>query len=172
VSLVAILDADKEGFLRDQRSLIQTTGRASRNVSGEVIMYADDVTKSMRLAIDETDRRRARQIAYNDEHGIEPQTIRKAINDIVQYVREAEAGLETSEEVARELAEMPREELMRIISSVEEDMTMAAEALDFEVAARLRDQVVKLRAEVESTSEDEALSRFKKGLRRPKRGRR
>jgi excinuclease ABC subunit B len=172
VSLVAILDADKEGFLRNHRSLIQTMGRAARNVSGSVIMYADDVTGSMRRAIDETNRRREKQVAYNEEHGIEPQTIRKAINDLVELAREAQAGYETSEQVAAELAELPREELARIVSTLEEDMTSAAESLDFEAAARLRDQVVKVRAQVESTSEDEALARFKKGMRRPKKQRR
>ena len=166
VSLVAILDADKEGFLRDFRSLIQTIGRAARNVSGQVILYADRVTDSMRMAIDETDRRRAIQVAYNEEHGIEPQTIRKAIHDIAQYVRETEAGLEPSVHVAQELSSLPHSELARIISAMEEDMHGAAEALDFETAARMRDQVVKLKAEMESTSTDEVLSRLKQGARK------
>ena len=166
VSLVAILDADKEGFLRNFRSLIQTIGRAARNVSGQVIMYADNVTDSMRAAIDETDRRRAIQTAYNTEHGIEPQTIRKAIADIVQYVRESEAGYTTADETARELAKLSREEVARIISTLEDDMATSAEALDFEAAARLRDQVVKLRAQVESSTEDEVLSRLKTGSRK------
>ncbi|MDP2232235.1 MAG: helicase-related protein, partial [Actinomycetota bacterium] len=137
VSLVAILDADKEGFLRNHRSLIQTIGRAARNVSGSVVMYADNVTASMKAAIDETNRRREIQIAYNTEHNIEPQTIRKAISDIVQYVREGEADLTTAAATARELAKLPRGELMRLIATLEEDMTGAAEALDFEQAARL-----------------------------------
>jgi excinuclease ABC subunit B len=171
VSLVAILDADKEGFLRNHRSLIQTMGRAARNVSGEVIMYADDVTDSMNKAIGETRRRRAKQIAFNEEHGIEPQTIRKAINSIMQYAQEREAGIETSEVVAEELSRLSRGEVMRILSSLEEDMRGAAEALDFEAAAHLRDQVVSLRAKVESAPEDEILERFKKGMRRPKRER-
>jgi excinuclease ABC subunit B len=166
VSLVAILDADKEGFLRNHRSLIQTIGRAARNVSGQVILYADSVTESMQTAIDETDRRRALQIAYNEEHGIEPQTVRKAIADIVQYVREGEAELTTAAEAAKELAQLPRDEVMRLISTMEEEMAAAAESLDFETAARLRDQVVKLRAEVETTSTEEVLSRLKKGARR------
>jgi excinuclease ABC subunit B len=166
VSLVAILDADKEGFLRNHRSLIQTIGRAARNVSGEVILYADKVTDSMRTAIEETDRRRTRQVAFNLEHGIEPQTIRKAIHDIAQYVREAEAGLEPSVDVAAELGQLPREELARIMAAMEEDMHMAAEALDFETAARLRDQVVKIKAEAESTTADEVLSRLKQGARK------
>ena len=166
VSLVAILDADKEGFLRNGRSLIQTIGRAARNVSGEVIMYADKVTDSMRFAIDETDRRREKQVAYNVEHGIEPQTIRKAIADIVQYMHAGETQTTTAVEAARELAKLPRAEVMRLISTLEEDMAEASSALDFESAARLRDQAVKLRAEVESSSTDEALSRLKKGARK------
>ncbi len=166
VSLVTILDADKEGFLRNHRSLIQTIGRAARNVSGQVIMYADRVTDSMRLAIDETNRRRERQVAYNTEHGIEPQTIRKAIADIVQYMHEGDSQLTTAAEAAKELAKMPLDEVMRLIATLEEDMSHAAESLDFEAAARLRDQVVKLRAEVESTPTDEVLARLKKGARK------
>jgi excinuclease ABC subunit B len=166
VSLVAILDADKEGFLRNGRSLIQTIGRAARNVSGEVIMYADKVTDSMKFAIEETDRRREKQIAYNVEHGIEPQTIRKAIADIVQYMHAGETQATTAVEAARELAKLPLAEVMRLISTLEEDMAEASSALDFESAARLRDQAVKLRAEVESSSTDEALSRLKLGARK------
>jgi excinuclease ABC subunit B len=165
VTLVAILDADKSGFLRNHRSLIQTIGRASRNVSGRVIMYADDITESMRLAIDETNRRRAIQVAYNEEHGIEPKTIRKAIHAIVDYARRAEGEVD-AEEVARELSGLPREEVLRLIATLEEDMTVSAEALDFESAARLRDQVVRLRAQVFSTPEDEVLERLKKGARK------
>ncbi len=115
VSLVAILDADKEGFLRNHRSLIQTIGRAARNVSGQVIMYADKITDSMDLAIDETRRRRAIQMQYNEDHGIEPQTIRKAINDIMSYVTD-EMGNTTAEQVNKELAELSREEVLRIIA--------------------------------------------------------
>ncbi len=166
VSLVAILDADKEGFLRNHRSLIQTIGRAARNVSGEVILYADTITDSMRTAIEETERRRSIQLAYNAKHGIEPRTIRKAIHDIAQYVRESEAGLEPSVRVAQELAALPRDELARIIAAMEEEMHAAADALDFETAARLRDQVVKVKAELEATSADEVLARLKQGARR------
>ena len=165
VSLVAILDADKEGFLRNHRSLIQTIGRASRNVSGKVIMYSERVTESMRLAIDETNRRRALQVEYNTEHGIEPQTIRKAIHAIVSYAQAAEGEID-AETVARELSDLPRDEVLRLIASLEEDMTSSAEALDFESAARLRDQVVRLRSRIESTPEDEVLDRLKRGARK------
>jgi excinuclease ABC subunit B len=166
VSLVAILDADKEGFLRNGRSLIQTIGRAARNVSGQVLMYADRTTDSMQFAIDETNRRREKQIAYNTEHGIEPQTIRKAIADIVQYMHEGETQATTAVEAARELSKLPRAEVLRLITTMEEDMAAAASALDFEAAARLRDQAVKLRAEVEKTSTDDVLDRLKAGARK------
>ena len=165
VSLVAILDADKEGFLRNHRSLIQTIGRAARNVSGQVIMYADKRTDSMELAISETQRRRAIQMAYNEEHGIEPQSIRKAINDIIGYMDD-ELGNTTAEQVNKELAALSREEVLRIIASMEADMTSAAEAMDFEEAARLRDQVVKLKAQVEGSTEEDALSKLKKNARK------
>jgi excinuclease ABC subunit B len=165
VSLVAILDADKSGFLRNFRSLIQTIGRAARNVSGAVIMYADVVTDSMAQAIDETNRRRAIQVAYNTEHGIEPQTIRKAIHAIVDYARNEPEGPD-AQEVARELSNLPRDEVMRLLASLEEDMTSAAEKLDFESAARLRDQIVRLRSEVDRSSEDEVLDRLKAGARK------
>ena len=165
VSLVAILDADKEGFLRNHRSLIQTIGRAARNVSGQVIMYADRITDSMDRAITETRRRREIQMAYNEEHGIEPQTIRKAINDIMGYVAD-EAGSVTAEQVNKELAELSREEVLRIISSMEDDMAAASRDMDFEEAARLRDQVVKLRASVEGSSEDDVLKDLRKTARK------
>ena len=165
VSLVAILDADKEGFLRNHRSLIQTIGRAARNVSGQVIMYADKITDSMDRAIAETRRRREIQMAYNEEHGIEPQTIRKAINDIMGYVTD-EVGGTTAEQVNKELAELSREEVLRIISSMEDDMAAASRDMDFEEAARLRDQVVKLRASVEGSSEEDVLKDLKRTARK------
>jgi excinuclease ABC subunit B len=161
---VAILDADKEGFLRNSRSLIQTMGRAARNVSGRVIMYADKVTDSMKLAIDETRRRRDIQMRFNEEHGIEPKTIRKAINDIMDYVRDDQQNT-TAEQVNAELASLSRSEVMRILSSMEDDMAEASRNMDFEEAARLRDQVVKLRARFEGDSEDEVLKRLKKDAR-------
>ncbi len=165
VSLVAILDADKEGFLRNHRSLIQTIGRAARNVSGQVIMYADKVTDSMGRAIDETSRRRAIQMAYNEEHGIEPQTIRKAINDIMGYLTEDVEGV-TAEAVNKELAELSREEVLRIIASMEEEMATASVNMDFEEAAHLRDQVVSLRASVEGESEEDVLKSLRKSARK------
>ncbi len=151
VSLVAILDADKEGFLRSEGSLIQTIGRAARNVSGQVIMYADNVTDSMRRAIDETNRRRKLQSEYNTEHGIEPKTIRKAVNDIIAVTRagEEEALYGARAEAVDDLLRLPPEELHRIIHALEEDMRNAAEELNFEYAARLRDQVMELRQQLE-----------------------
>lgn len=167
VSLVAILDADKEGFLRNHRSLIQTIGRAARNVSGSVIMYADRVTDSMKFALDETARRREIQMAYNLEHGIEPATIRKAISDISSFVREAEVGNVTDlEEAAAELGKLPKQDALRLVAAMEEEMNAAAEALDFETAARLRDQVVALRNEIEGTDTGEILNKLKQGARK------
>ena len=146
VSLVAILDADKEGFLRDGRSLIQTIGRAARNVNSRAIMYADRVTKSMRRCIDETSRRREIQIAHNKEHGITPQTIRKSVEEIefstrVADAREAPAVVAEPGETYAD--EVNREEYMKIL---EKEMEEAAEALDFERAALIRDQLFELRA--------------------------
>ena len=167
VTLVAILDADKEGFLRNHRSLIQTIGRAARNVSGKVIMYADKITDSMDLAITETRRRRAIQMAYNEEHGIEPKTIRKAINDVMGFITDGgnnEVG--TAEDVNKVLAELSRGEVMRIIAGMEEEMASASESMDFEEAARLRDQVVKLRAQMEGTDERDVLADLKKTARK------
>lgn len=167
VSLVAILDADKEGFLRNKRSLIQTIGRAARNVSGSVIMYADVMTDSMRVAIDETRRRREIQMAYNKEHHIEPQTIRKAITDISGFIHSEEAEhVDVHEALAKEIAELGKDEVYRLIASIEEDMAHASEKLDFEEAARLRDQAVKLRAEVEGSDELDVMARLKKNARK------
>ena len=167
VSLVAILDADKEGFLRNHRSLIQTIGRAARNVSGQVIMYADVVTASMQSAIEETQRRRDLQMAFNEQHGIEPQTIRKAINDIMQYIEKTDeadqVGIDT---LAEELGAMDRPEAMRIISSLEDEMAAAATGMDFESAARLRDQIVQLRARIEGAEEKDVLEALRKSSRR------
>lgn len=161
VSLVAILDADQEGFLRNYRSLIQTMGRAARNAHGEVIMYADKRTESMDLAIKETQRRRKLQIQFNEEHGIVPKTVSKPINDISSAVHEDEKTT-TSEQVNKELANLSRSEVMRLVKSLQSDMENASKAMDFEEAARLRDQIVKLSARFDNTSEEDALA----GLRR------
>ena len=175
VSLVAILDADKEGFLRNHRSLIQTIGRAARNVSGQVIMYADKMTDSMERAIGETQRRRALQMRFNEEHGIEPKTIRKAINDIMGFVvgdgEDAGDGAGTvagrsAAQVNAELASLSRQEVLRIISSMEDEMALASANMDFEQAARLRDQLVSLRAQVEGTTESDVLADLKKTARK------
>jgi excinuclease ABC subunit B len=141
VSLVAILDADKEGFLRSEISLIQTIGRAARHVNGTVIMYADATTASMRKAIDETNRRRAKQIAYNQEHGIEPQSIVKAVRDLTDRVR-ATVEEKAIHEISREI---PKSELTRLIKELEKQMKAAAAAWEFEKAALLRDQIIELR---------------------------
>jgi excinuclease ABC subunit B len=158
VSLVAILDADKEGFLRSETSLIQMMGRAARNVDGQVVMYADRVTNSMQRAISETNRRRAVQEAYNVEHGINPQSIRKAVTDILSMLRPDGGapvpGKDRRRDRARdqkkreELASLPHAELARLIQTLEEEMHEAAADLRFEYAARLRDEVTELRREL------------------------
>ena len=156
VSLVAILDADKEGFLRSETSLIQTMGRAARNVDGQVVMYADRVTDSMKRAIGETQRRRALQLAYNAENGIDPQTIRKAVGDILSMLRPDETApvpgrdrrrQRERDKVQRDLKTLPQQELARLIQTLEEEMHEAAGDLRFEYAARLRDEVADLRRE-------------------------
>jgi excinuclease ABC subunit B len=157
VSLVSILDADKEGFLRSETSLIQTIGRAARNIDGQVVMYADKVTDSMKRAIDLTNRRREAQIAYNAEHGINPQTIRKAVGDILSMLRPDEGApvpgkdrrrQRERERVQRDLRTLPQQELGRLIQTLEEEMHEAAGDLRFEYAARLRDEVADLRREL------------------------
>ena len=154
VSLVAILDADKEGFLRSQTSLIQTIGRAARHVEGTVLMYADTVTDSMRAAIDETQRRRRIQLAYNAEHGIDPTSIRKKVSDILLSMGGGEAPTPKRERrKAPEREELPTEELERLIRSLEEEMHEAAKDLRFEYAARIRDEVVDLRKELKRLRE-------------------
>ncbi|MBU9674168.1 excinuclease ABC subunit UvrB [Planococcus sp. CP5-4] len=146
VSLVTILDADKEGFLRSERSLIQTMGRAARNENGHVIMYADRVTDSMQKAIDETTRRRTIQAAYNEEHGIVPVTIKKKIRDVI---RATEAAEEAEEYVSKavEGKKLKKEDRMKLVTLLEKEMKEAAKALDFERAAELRDTVLELKAE-------------------------
>ena len=155
VSLVAILDADKEGFLRSTKSLIQTIGRAARNVSGEVIMYADQVTESMQEAIDETERRREKQIAYNEKHGIDPQPLRKAIADILDQVYEdadadASASLSSDTAVAEraDVSNMASDEVQKLIDDLTVQMRDAAGELKFELAGRLRDEIADLKREL------------------------
>jgi excinuclease ABC subunit B len=158
VSLVAILDADKEGFLRSETALIQMIGRAARNVSGQVIMYADKITPSMERAIGETKRRRETQIAYNLENGIEPKTIRKAVGDILSFLNgfgedsalPGKGGRRQHErdKVKHDLKSLPQQELGRLIQTLEEEMHEAATDLKFEYAARLRDEINDLRREL------------------------
>ena len=158
VSLVAILDADKEGFLRSETSLIQMIGRAARNVAGQVIMYADKITPSMERAIGETKRRRERQVAYNLEHGINPQTIRKAVGDILSVLN---LGSDTApmpgkghrknrerDKIKQEVKSLPQSELLRLLQTLEDEMREAATELKFEYAARLRDEINDLRREL------------------------
>jgi excinuclease ABC subunit B len=163
VSLVAILDADKEGFLRSTTSLIQTIGRAARNVSGEVHMYADNLTDSMKRAIDETNRRREKQVAYNRAHGVDPQPLRKRIADITDLI--AQESDDTDQLIgskktnmpigvhSKSLAEMPQKELLGLIESLTEQMRNAASALHFELAARLRDEISELKKELRSMND-------------------
>ncbi|NDI25268.1 MAG: excinuclease ABC subunit UvrB [Actinobacteria bacterium] len=164
VSLVAILDADKEGFLRSTTSLIQTIGRAARNVSGEVHMYADNMTKSMTNAIDETNRRRAKQVAYNKEHGIDPTPLRKKIADITDLIaKEADDTDDlaaktkkigfTSGVNSKNAQSLPRQELVALIESLTDQMRLAASELSFELAARLRDEIRELKRELKGMQE-------------------
>ena len=162
VALVAILDADKEGFLRSETSLVQTIGRAARNIDGQVIMYADQVTDSMRRAISETNRRRKRQLEYNIEHGIDPQTVRKKITDILEMIRGREGdegpatrGRGRGRATARrsavfDLAGVAPDDLGRLIQTLQEEMHEAAKELRFEEAARLRDEVTELKRELKA----------------------
>jgi len=150
VSLVAILDADKEGFLRSESSLIQTMGRAARNANGTAILYADRVTDSMRRAIGETERRRHIQEEYNREHGITPETIVKGISDISDFLA-VESKVPSSRRSRRKSqeAQMTPEEITRTIVELEEEMLLAADELRFEYAAKLRDEIKELRRELE-----------------------
>ncbi|MGB5756657.1 MAG: excinuclease ABC subunit UvrB [Acidimicrobiales bacterium] len=158
VELVCILDADKEGFLRSETSLVQTIGRAARNVEGRVIMYADKITPSMQSAISETNRRRGLQVAYNEAHGIKPETIRKAVTDILSLIRPDETApmpgkdrrkrRPEEQQRIRELAELPEDQLRRLIDTLEGEMQDASSELRFEYAARLRDEIKDLRREL------------------------
>ena len=142
ITLVAILDADKEGFLRSETSLIQTIGRAARNAEGHVIMYADTVTDSMRMAIEETKRRREIQMKYNEENGITPQTIKKAVRDLISISKK----VDTSElQMEKDPESMSKEELEKLIGSITKKMKKAAAELNFELAAELRDKLIELK---------------------------
>ncbi len=155
VSLVAILDADKEGFLRSETSLIQIIGRAARNVDGQVVMYADNITDSMRRAIYETNRRRALQTEWNEEHGIDPQTVRKRVSDILELVQsDAPAADRRRREVERRAPlDLEGDDLARLVMSLEEEMHEAAKDLRFEYAARLRDEINELKRELREVAE-------------------
>jgi excinuclease ABC subunit B len=148
VSLVAILDADKEGFLRNERSLIQTIGRAARNSHGSVIMYADSVTDSMQAAMDETARRRQIQIAYNKEHGITPTTIIKPIRDLIAVSKKNDNAGEKDDFVASDFEDMTKEDQEKLIARLEDEMRAAAKKLDFEQAASLRDTIMDMKTEI------------------------
>ena len=147
ITLVAILDADKEGFLRSTTSLIQTIGRAARNADGHVIMYADVMTDSMREAIEETNRRRQVQEAYNEAHGITPQTIRKSVRDLISISKEV---AKEEKKLAVDPESMSKKELEKLIAEVQKQMKKAAAELNFEAAAELRDQMIELKKHLNS----------------------
>jgi excinuclease ABC subunit B len=155
VSLVAILDADKEGFLRSETSLIQIIGRAARNVDGQVVMYADAVTDSMQRALNETNRRRRLQREYNEAHGIDPQTVRKRVSDILELVQsQAQPGERRRRDTeVRRTLDVTGEDLTRLIMSLEDEMHEAAKELRFEYAARLRDEIGELKRELKQVAE-------------------
>jgi excinuclease ABC subunit B len=154
VSLVAILDADKEGFLRGQTALIQTIGRAARNVNGKVLMYADKRTEAIVYALEETDRRRAKQLAYNEEHGITPESIVKGVSDIAEFLALESPTVPGRRRKGRaEVEGMAPEELEKLVIQLEEEMYAAAEELRFEYAAKLRDEIKDLRRELQATAE-------------------
>jgi excinuclease ABC subunit B len=153
VSLVAILDADKEGFLRGQTSLIQTIGRAARNVNGKVVMYADKLTEAMKGAVDETNRRREIQLRYNEEHGITPESIVKGVSDIAEFLALESPHVPGKRRRGRQVEGMSAEELEKLVVTLEEEMYAAAEELRFEYAAKLRDEIKDLRRELQAATE-------------------
>ena len=150
ISLVAILDADKEGFLRSETSLIQTVGRAARNAEGHVIMYADTITDSMRAAIDETNRRRTAQQKYNEEHGITPQSIKKAVRDLISISKDI---AKEESQFGKDPESMDRDELEKLISKIQKQMQKAAAELNFEAAAELRDKMLELKRYLQDTDQ-------------------
>jgi excinuclease ABC subunit B len=154
VSLVAILDADKEGFLRGQTALVQTIGRAARNVNGKVLMYADKHTEAIRYALDETDRRREKQLVYNEEHGITPESIVKGVSDIAEFLSLESPTVPGRRRKGRtEVEGMSSEELEKLVIQLEEEMFAAAEELRFEYAAKLRDEIKDLRRDLQAAAE-------------------
>jgi excinuclease ABC subunit B len=156
VSLVAILDADKEGFLRGQTALIQTIGRAARNVNGRVLMYADKYTEAIKYALDETGRRRVKQLAYNEEHGITPETIQKGVSDIAEFLSLEAPHVPKRTRRGKQVEGMDRGELEKLVITLEEEMFAAAEELRFEYAAKLRDEIKDLRRELNALAESPA----------------
>jgi excinuclease ABC subunit B len=156
VSLVAILDADKEGFLRGQTALIQTIGRAARNVNGKVVMYADKYTEAIKYALDETNRRREKQLAYNEEHGITPESIQKGVSDIAEFLSLEMPHVPKRSRRGKKVEGMDRGELEKLVITLEEEMFTAAEELRFEYAAKLRDEIKELRRELSALAETAA----------------
>jgi excinuclease ABC subunit B len=154
VSLVAILDADKEGFLRGKTALVQTIGRAARNVNGTVVLYADKVTEAITGAVEETNRRRAKQLAYNEEHAITPETIVKGVSDIAEFLSlESPTVPGRRRRGGRKVDELGRDEVEKLVIELEEEMFLAAEELRFEYAAKLRDEIKDLRRELLSPAQ-------------------
>ena len=148
IALVAILDADKEGFLRSEIALVQIIGRAARNSEGRVIMYADTITDSMKSAIDETNRRRQIQQKYNEENGITPQTIKKAVRDLISISKKVE---KSAEEISKDIESMSEKELLLFVGKLTKKMNVAAAELNFELAAELRDQIVEIKKYMQDT---------------------
>jgi excinuclease ABC subunit B len=154
VSLVAVLDADKEGFLRGKTALVQTIGRAARNVHGTVLLYADKVTEAIQGALEETNRRREVQLAYNEEHGITPETIVKGVSDIAELLALESPNVPTRRRRGKsEVEGMSRDEIEKLVITLEEEMLVAAEELRFEYAAKLRDEIKELRRDLNALAE-------------------
>jgi excinuclease ABC subunit B len=155
VSLVAVLDADKEGFLRGKTALIQTIGRAARNLNGRVLLYADKMTEAIKGALEETDRRRTAQLAYNEEHGITPVQIKKGVSDIAEFLQLDQPHVPGKRRRGKgaDVEGMSREELEKLAITLEEEMLVAAEELRFEYAAKLRDEIKELRRELGAFAE-------------------
>src|SRR5262245_24408956 len=156
VSLVAILDADKEGFLRGQTALIQTIGRAARNVNGKVVMYADKMTEAIKGALDETNRRREIQLRYNEEHGITPESIVKGVSDIAEFLSMESPTVPGRRRRGRKVEGMQPDEIEKLVITLEEEMLAAAEELRFEYAAKLRDEIKELRRELQAAAPEPA----------------